>query len=202
MDENNSAVLRGTLVQAPRFSHACKGERFYTFPICVSRSSGTLDILNVIAPESLMRRSLIGEGDKLSVAGELRSYNNKSGVGSKLVITVYARTLSTDSGEDENRIFLCGTLCKKPTLRKTPMGREISDLMVAVNRRYGRSDYLPCIAWGSLAREAACWQVGDHVLLHGRIQSRDYIKRIGDTEIRKTAYEVSVMELERVAVSW
>lgn len=199
MDENNRAILRGTPLQPPVFSHECRDSRFYTFPLSVERSSGTEDIINVIAPEVLLQDSEIGSGDKLEISGELRSFNNKSGVGSRLVITMFAKELHSAFGEDSNSIHIRGTICKPPTHRKTPMGREICDLMIAVNRRYGRSDYLPCIAWGTKAREASLWEVGDVVVLTGRIQSRRYIKKLGDSAEEKTAFEVSVLEIEREA---
>ena len=127
--------------------------------------------------------------------GELRSFNNKSGEGARLVITVFAKEIILCDDEDCNVIRLIGTLCKKPNLRTTPMGRDICDLMLAVNRKYGRSDYLPCIAWGIKAREAADWDVGTTVSLEGRIQSRTYIKLIDDVPVEKTAFEVSVIEI-------
>ena len=129
------------------------------------------------------------------VAGEMRSFNNKSGVGPRLVITVFARELWFDDGEDENVVELRGALCKPPNLRVTPLGREICDLMLAVRRRYGRSDYLPCIAWGNCARAAARWDVGAAVWLTGRIQSRAYLKTENGETVEKTAYEVSVIHI-------
>ena len=128
----------------------------------------------------------------------MRSFNNKRGEGAKLVITVFARGIVFDGGEDINRVALSGTLCKAPNLRVTPMGRDICDLMLAVNRRCGRSDYLPCICWGRRAREAALLGVGDRLELSGRIQSRPYIKLIDGQPVEKTAYEVSVTDMEAV----
>ena len=136
---------------------------------------------------------------KLWVEGQLRTFNNRRGQGAKLVITVLARQLGFCDGEDENLVQLTGTLCKAPNLRTTPMGRDICDLMLAVNRHYGRSDYLPCICWGLKAREAAQWNVGTQLRLQGRIQSRNYIKLTEDGPVEKTAFEVSVTEIAPVS---
>ena len=195
---SNRVALRGAVAGAPRFSHESRGERFFTFPLEVRRLSGAVDRLNVLARESTLERTALTEGGALAVEGELRSFNNRSGVGSRLVISVFARSLLLEDGEDRNEVSLTGTLCKRPNLRRTPLGREICDLMLAVNRRYGRSDYLPCIVWGLLARETADRQVGDRLALRGRIQSRRYIKQLGGEQLEKTAYEVSVSEIEKV----
>ena len=195
MDEevsNNSVTLRGCVSQAPRLSHRSRGEEFYQFAMEVSRLSGAVDTIQVLARDKLLDALEVG-GGKLRVTGELRSFNNRSGTGPKLVITVFARTLAFEDGPDENAIALRGTLCKAPNYRVTPMGREICDLMLAVNRRYGRSDYLPCIAWGLTARETASWNVGTAVGLNGRVQSRVYTKAVDGEPVEKVAYEVSVI---------
>ncbi len=191
----NYAMLRGVLHSPPRFSHQSREERFFRFSLDVSHLSGTVDTIQVIARSGLLEALEPGGGSKLCVSGELRSFNNKSGVGPRLVITVFARELWFDDGEDENVIELRGALCKPPNLRVTPLGREICDLMLAVRRRYGRSDYLPCIAWGNCARAAARWDVGAAVWLTGRIQSRAYLKTENGETIEKTAYEVSVIHI-------
>ena len=198
MDESisrNSARLCGRICAAPTFSHQSRGESFYGFPLEVERLSGTTDTVNIIARKKLIDSLEIGECEKLCVVGELRSFNNKSGEGAKLVITVFAKELYFCDGEDENEVHLIGTLCKTPSLRMTPMGRDICDLMLAVNRRYGRSDYLPCITWGAKARTSAEWDTGTVIELYGRIQSRDYIKLIDGIPTEKTAFEVSVTEI-------
>lgn len=195
MDESNirnHAVLRGILAAAPAFSHMSRGERFFIFPVETRRLSGTADTINVIARESLLRSAEIMEAGRIQVTGELRSFNNKHGEGARLVITVFAKELGFTDGEDMNVIELAGTLCKPPNLRVTPMGRDICDLMLAVNRRCGRSDYLPCICWGRRAREYSQLQVGDRLSLTGRIQSRPYIKLIEGEPVEKVAYEVSI----------
>jgi len=196
----NRVELRGCVSSAPVFSHESRGERFFRFNIDVERLSGAVDRLAVIARQTLLSELEVEPSEKIFVLGELRSFNNKSGEGSKLVITVFARELRFEDGEHLNLVYLNGTLCKPAILRTTPMGREICDLMLAVNRRYGRSDYLPCIAWGQKARDAAEWGLGAKVQLTGRIQSRQYIKKLENGEsVEKTAFEVSVVEIENEA---
>ena len=196
MDEStvkNRAELRGVLVSPPVFSHSSRGEQFYVFPVETHRLSGTADVINVIARRSLLERAEVLEAGRIYVLGELRSFNNKSGTGARLVITVFAKELAIEDGEDVNVVELDGTLCKEPNLRVTPMGRDICDLMLAVNRRCGRSDYLPCICWGRRARECVHLHTGDRLSLTGRIQSRPYIKLIDGEPVEKVAYEVSVL---------
>ena len=151
MDESmvrNRAELRGVLAAAPAYSHSSRGEQFFVFPVETRRLSGTPDVINVVARRSLLERAEVLEAGRIHVTGELRSFNNKRGEGARLVITVFAKELALEDGEDINVVELDGTLCKEPNLRVTPMGRDICDLMLAVNRRCGRSDYLPCICWG------------------------------------------------------
>lgn len=179
-------------------SHENHGVSYFRFPLRVSRLSGAEDVLNVVAAESILRQCPVEPGALLAVEGEVRSYNNRSGTGSKLVITVYARTLERGDGAHKNDLTLAGVLCKPPVLRRTPLGREICDMMLAVNRRYGRADYLPCIAWGGLAAWCSQLDVGDGLKLNGRLQSREYTKEENGESIRRTAFEVSVMSLEPV----
>ena len=192
--QNNTAELRGTLEGAPELSHISRGQEYYGFTLLTRRLSGAADRANIILPREMLP-CLPEPGERLWLRGELRSFNNRSGSGSRLVLYIYAQELSPaeDAGEDRNELTLTGALCKVPTWRRTPMGREICDLMLAVNRRYGRSDYLPCIAWGRNAQLASSWTVGDPVSLQGRFQSRSYVKTLptGETQ-EKTAYEVSV----------
>ena len=199
MDEalcRNTVELCGALAAAPRFSHLSRGERFFIFPVETRRLSGAVDTINVVAREALLAALRIEEAERLCVQGELRSFNNRREEGPKLVITVFARALSlAGGGEDVNAITLRGAPCKPPVLRVTPTGRDICDLMLAVNRRCGRSDYLPCICWGARARAAALYGVGDAVELTGRVQSRQYIKLIEGEPVEKTAYEVSASEI-------
>lgn len=201
MDEslnNNYAGLCGTLASKPVFSHISRGEVFYTFPLEVMRLSGAVDRINVIARKKLLDTLEPAESEKLCVVGELRSFNNKSGEGARLVISVFAKDITFFGGDDMNEVRLRGTLCKKPVLRTTPLGRDICDLMLAVNRRYSRSDYLPCITWGPNARLSSEWDTGTVIALSGRIQSRGYIKVVDNEAVEKTAFEVSVTELEEV----
>lgn len=196
MDSRNQATLRGRAAEPPRPSHSNHGVAYYTFPLEVERLSGTADVLNVVLDEALLTQCPVEVGREYELTGEVRSFNNRSGVGSRLVITFFARSLLPTEGEHMNQLELCGVLCKAPNLRRTPLGREICDLLLAVNRRYGRADYLPCIAWGGLARACAELVVGDSVHITGRLQSRKYRKVIDGAELERTAYEISVMELE------
>ncbi len=192
--QNNTAELRGTLAGPPELSHISRGTEYYAVTLITRRLSGARDRANVILPGGLLP-CLPEPGEKFWLRGELRSFNNRSGSGSRLMLYVYGQELAPaeDLGEDRNDVTLTGALCKPPTWRRTPMGREICDLMLAVNRRYGRSDYLPCIAWGKNALRASAWSVGRIVSLQGRFQSRIYVKTLETGETReRTAYEVSV----------
>ena len=155
---------------------------------------GTADVVNVVLPERLLAGAELSEGSRTRVLGEVRSFNNRSGVGSRLVISFFARRFAPADGQDVNRVLLRGTLCKPPNYRRTPLGREICDLMLAVNRRCGRSDYLPCIAWGAGAEAASLWTVGTETGVDGRLQSRRYVKQTEAGEVEKTAFEISVSE--------
>lgn len=197
--ENNAVRLCGVMAGPPVFSHESRGQRFYCFPLEVRRLSGTADRLNVLARPELLEQTEAEARERLQVLGQLRSYNNRRGEGARLVLTVLARELLLTDGPDENAVELRGTLCKEPNLRVTPMGREICDLMLAVNRSYGRSDYLPCICWGSLARQAARWTVGARVELAGRFQSRPYIKLTEAGPAERVAFEVSAAEAALLA---
>lgn len=194
----NQALLVGEAMREPDFSHASHGEDFYRLPVRCLRLSGTEDVVNVLLPRTLLERCPVRAGERVRVEGEIRSYNNRSGVGSKLVITLFARRLSYDASmEDDNRLTLSGVVCKPPIFRVTPLGREITDLILAVNRPYGRADYLPCIAWGSLAVRSGRMTVGEELQLTGRLQSREYTKMIDGAETRRTAYEISIMTMEK-----
>jgi len=194
----NTTRLCGSVDGKASFSHITRNRKFYVFTLRAPRFSGAEDVINVVCDEEKMRSIEPDDSTMLRVTGELRSYNNKSGVGNRLLIFVYANELGFCDEEPENTVTLHGTGCKQPSLRMTPLGREICDVLVAVNRPFGRSDYLPCISWGQNAREASIWKVGDAVELEGRIQSRSYIKNIEGRQVRKTAYEVSASSIERV----
>ena len=197
MDEfrgENKILLRGQAAAPPALSHRNHGVDYYVTPLRVPRLSGTDDILNLVtaSPDP----ELWTPGRWVSVQGEVRSYNNRTGTGSKLVITVLVRSAQPAQPEEgENRLVLAGTLCRRPTARRTPLGREICDLLLAVNRSYGRADYLPCIAWGSLAAHCGGLDVGDTLRLEGRLQSRRYHKLIDGEQVERTAFEISVMNL-------
>ena len=192
--ENNFIELCGDLAGKPVYSHTARGQEFYAFPLEVQRLSGTFDRLNIIVRPKLLEGVELNSGSRIRVTGQLRTFNNRSGEGAKLVITVFAKEVELTDNDYVNRIVLHGTLCKTPVQRTTPMGRDICDLMLAVNRRYGRSDYLPCICWGNMALIAGTWDVGTRLKIDGRVQSRTYIKVIDDIPIEKTAFEVSVTE--------
>ena len=194
IQHRNEVLLEGTVQAAPVLSHENHGTRFYHFFLRVPRLSGTPDTLPVVAPEPLLEK--IPPAGPLRVRGQLRSFNNRSGTGNRLVLSVYALSLEAAEGEPCNRILLSGSLCKPPIFRRTPLGRSICDLMLAVSRRYGRADYLPVIAWGQLALQAARLEVGALLSLEGRIQSRVYRKVLEDGSAQdRTAYEVSAMHL-------
>lgn len=195
MQTNNIIFLRGRLAAPPAFSHSNHGVEYLVFPLSVRRLSGAEDRLNVVAAREQLSGFGLEAGSPLTVRGEVRTFNNRSGVGSRLVVSVFARELSREEGEDENRLELSGTLCKPPVLRTTPLGRTICDMILAINRRYGRADYLPCIAWGSLAYRCGSMAVGDRLSLEGRLQSRIYTKEIDGRLQERTAFEVSVMSL-------
>ena len=189
----NEVLLEGIPLQAPTLSHENHGLQFYRFFLEIPRLSGQADILPVLVTAE--QRSLITAGRPLRVHGQLRSFNNRSGTGNRLVLTVYAQTVESGIGQTENRILLSGALCKPPIFRRTPLGRSICDLMLAVPRRYGRADYLPVIAWGQLAVQADGLQVGDTLALEGRVQSRIYHKVTEEGTFERVAYEVSMMHL-------
>ena len=193
---NNKIFLRGRLAAPPALSHINHGTEYFLLPLTVCRLSGAADTLHVVAArDQLAALPPLGEDSPLTVRGEVRTFNNRSGVGSRLVVSVFARELSQEDGEDENHLEISGALCKPPVLRTTPLGRTICDMILAVNRRYGRADYLPCIAWGSLAYRCGSMQVGDRLALEGRLQSRIYTKEVDGRTQERTAFEVSIMSL-------
>ena len=196
---DNAIEARGVIAGPPVLSHLTHGKQFLSFVLACTRLSGATDELPVVAAETL---GIPPAGDRALIRGQLRSYNNKSGTGAKLVVFLYAQEIiPLDAAESEhpvahdNRATLKGTLCKAPILRRTPFGREICDLLLCVPRSYGRADYLPCIAWGQTARHLALSSPGDHVHIEGRLQSRRYTKTYEDGHgEEKTAFEVSVSE--------
>lgn len=194
--ENNAVRLCGSAAGRPLYSHTSRGRDFFLLPLAVRRLSGAEDLPNLILPRELLEAVPLSEGEKLLVSGELRSFHRRQGEGAKLVLTVFVRELGFCGLPDENQVRLRGILCRKPRLRCTPLGREIADLMLAVERRCGRSDSLPCICWGALARRAGAWEPGQRLALEGRLQSRGYVKLTEDGPRQRTAYEVSAAEIE------
>ncbi len=194
--ENNQLTLCGAIESVPVLDHEVFGEQFYRMDLKVPRLSGAYDLLPVTVSERLMNSQVV-PGVRLCVSGQLRSYNKVVGGAGRLLLTAFAqRLLAPDEAENPNIIQLTGAICKPPAFRTTPFGREIADLMLAVNRAFGKSDYIPCIAWGRTARYAAQLSVGDKLKVQGRFQSRDYQKQMPDgTVINRVAYEVSLSRL-------
>ncbi len=192
--QTNRTVLYGYPAGAPVFSHENHGRRFFRFLLEVPRLSGAEDLLPVVASEELLAACPVVEGGGLRVTGQIRTFNSRSTVGRRLLISVFAETMEVCDGLPENDVQLTGALCKPPVLRRTPLGRDICDIMLAVSRKYHRTDYIPCILWGRTALETAQLPVGTRLELHGRLQSRKYLKVLEDRTEERTAYEVSVME--------
>lgn len=199
---NNQVTIAGEVVSEFTFSHEVYGEHFYIVNIAVCRLSNSYDVIPVMVSERLIDVTSDYRGCVLQVSGQFRSYNRHEENRNRLVLSVFAREAVLASQEDEdeqnpNHIFLDGYVCKHPVYRKTPLGREIADVLLAVNRPYGKSDYIPCICWGRNARFAAGFEVGSHVQIWGRIQSREYVKKLSETEVeQRVAYEVSVSKIE------
>ena len=194
MERNQNYVeLWGVAAGEPVFSHENHTRRFDKFPLRVERLSGQNDVPVIVASEALLRVCPVEEGQSLRIVGQLRSFNNKSGQGSRLVISVFAHQLTPGGESPFNQIQLSGVLCKTPVPRRTPLGREICDIILAVNRRYGRADYLPCIAWGAVATQTADMHTGQRLTVEGRVQSRVYTKNENGVLTERTAYEVSIM---------
>lgn len=197
--ESNVAELCGVVLSELRFSHKTYGEIFYTFVLGIERRSGYIDEINIMVSERLIFDNPPREGDFVEIKGQIRTYNEIVDEKNKLNVVVFAKEIyqSENFGYNENYIYLEGFLCKEPLKRTSPLGREICDMMLAVNRMYNKSDYIPCIAWGRNAGYAEKLGVGTKLALEGRIQSREYKKKLDDAtaEMRK-AFEVSVVKLE------
>lgn len=201
MIENNQVTIMGQVASGFTFSHEVFGEGFYMVEVLVQRLSSSYDRIPLMISERLIDVTQDYIGEYISVSGQFRSYNRHEEQKNRLILSVFVREVSfvdeEPDGSRTNSILLDGYICKEPVYRKTPLGREIADLLLAVNRPYGKSDYIPCICWGRNARFAAGFEVGEHIQILGRIQSRDYVKKISETETQKrTAYEVSVSKLE------
>lgn len=194
--ELNQVLLCGAMASAPELSHENHGRRFFCFFLEVSRLSGTVDRLRVLCPEALLAATELRPGAGLLVQGQVRSFNLRTETARRLVISVLAENLAVCDDPPENRVLLTGTLCRPPVYRRTPLGREICDGMLAVNRPYHRSDYLPTIFWGKTAQIAATLPVGTTMAIEGRLQSREYVKQLDTGPETRTAYEISVVEME------
>ena len=196
-EKNNRVFIAGEIVSDAVFSHEIYGEGFYEFFVRVMRLSGQADILPVTMSERLIQGGMLCKGKSLCALGQFRSYNKLENGKSRLMLTVFVRELLPElPDKNPNSILLSGYICKPPVYRTTPFNREIADVLVAVNRAYNKSDYIPCIAWGRNARFVKNLAVGDRVAISGRIQSREYQKKLSDTESKTmTAYEVSVSKL-------
>lgn len=199
--ENNHVIICGKIISEPTFSHEVYSERFYVFKVQVMRLSDACDDINVLISERLFSPELeLTAGSYVKVTGQFRSYNNYSGNGNKLVLTVFTKEIepyNLDSGENPNQIYLDGYICKPTTYRVTPFGREIADILIAVNRSYNKSDYIPAIAWGRNAKFCRDAPIGTRIKVTGRIQSREYTKHLDDeTTVTKTAFEVSIGKME------
>lgn len=189
----NTVTLRGSLQALPQLSHENHGKRFYRFCLEVPRLSGAVDILPVIAEETILNTIDPTAGEMITVVGQIRSHNNREAGIRRLLIFVYAGVLIVEDGPPINDVTLCGPLCKEPVYRRTPLGREICDIMLAVPRAFHRADYLPCILWGRTAREVANCHVRDQITVCGRLQSRIYTKLTDDGPVERTAYEISAL---------
>ena len=204
--ENNRVCIIGEVVSEFTFSHEVFGEGFYIANVSVNRLSEMVDVIPLMISERLLDVTKEKRGRKIEVTGQFSAYNRHEVVKNKLVLSIFVRELrfiEDDEVPEEqsksNQIFLDGYVCKPPIYRKTPLGREIADILVAVNRPYGKSDYIPCIAWGRNARFAGGLEVGSHLQICGRVQSREYTKKIGEEEVEKrVAYEVSVSKIDLV----
>ena len=198
---NNQVTISGEIVSEFKFNHELYGEKFYLMDVEIPRLSGSSDVIPVMVSNRLMEIEQDFRGIKVKIEGQFRSYNRHEEKKNRLILSVFAREIEAvdeiEESEKSNQIYLDGFICKEPVYRETPLGREIADVLIAVNRPYGKSDYIPCICWGRNARFASGLEVGTRCIVKGRIQSREYNKKISETEVeKKTAYEVSVNKVE------
>lgn len=192
----NQITLRGTLQALPTFSHENHGRRFFRFVLEVPRLSGAVDTLPVIAQEHVVNTIDLSGGEMLTVTGQIRSHNSRTDGIRHLMIFVFATDILAEDGEPINDVLVEGPLCKEPTYRRTPLGRDICDVMLAVKRAFRRADYLPCILWGRTAQEVSVCHTRDCIRIHGRLQSRGYTKITEDGPQQRTAYEISALSAE------
>jgi len=192
----NQITVCGSLRELPVFSHENHGKRFYRFTLDIPRLSGAVDTLPVIASESVMNSIDLSGGEMLTVTGQIRSHNSRTNGVRHLLIFIFATEIVAEDSDPINEVVLTGLLCKEPIFRRTPLGREICDVMLAVPRAFRRADYLPCILWGRTAQEIARCQIRDQICIQGRLQSRIYTKLTQDGPIERTAYEISALSAE------
>ena len=192
----NTIHLRGSLLSLPRFSHENHGKKFYRFTLEVPRLSGTPDLLPIVAEESLIQGLDPDGGEMIAVHGQVRSHNVRSDGMRHLLIFVFAASVTAEYGEPINECLLEGPLCREPVFRRTPLGREICDVMLAVPRTFRRADYLPCILWGRTAQEGSQCHTRDVIRIRGRLQSRNYTKQTENGTLERTAYEISALTAE------
>ena len=194
--KTNEIILRGTLLELPQFSYENHGKRFFRFSLEVPRLSGAVDILPVVADEEVLAKIDPTGGEMLTVTGQIRSHNQREDGVRHLLIFVFALSIVAEDGEPVNNVYLEGPLCREPTYRLTPLGREICDAMLAVPRAFRRADYLPCILWGRIAQEVSRCHTRDVIAVEGRLQSRIYTKMTDNGPVQKTAYEISALTAE------
>lgn len=192
----NQILLRGSLQELPQLSHVNHGKEFYKFYLEVPRLSGTVDILPVIAPLEVLATMDLSGGDMLTVAGQIRSHNHHTDGIRHLMIFVFASSIVVEDGKPMNEVILEGPLCREPNYRRTPLGREICDIMLAVPRAFRRADYLPCILWGRTAQEISACHTRENIRICGRFQSRTYTKIIAGEAYERTAYEISALSAD------
>jgi hypothetical protein len=192
----NQVMLRGQLLALPQFSHENHNKRFYRFTLEVPRLSGAVDLLPVVTEETILNALDLSAGEMLTVRGQIRSHNQRTDGVRHLLIFVFAQSIICEDGDPLNNVILEGPLCREPVYRRTPLGREICDVMLAVPRGYKRADYLPCILWGRTAVEASNCQIRDVVRICGRLQSRIYTKLTENGPQERTAYEISALSAE------
>ena len=200
--ENNQVAIEGEISGEYVFSHEVYGERFYVVDVLVRRLSGVCDAVPVTVSDRMIDVTQNDDGLYVRVSGQFRSYNQHDGIKNRLVLSVFAQEIVFEGKlmNDMNQIFLDGYICKEPIYRKTPFGCKITDILIAVNRTYGKTDYIPCVSWGRNARYASGFEVGSRIQICGRIQSRQYVKKLDDGSAEeRTAYEVSISKLEVVA---
>ena len=194
----NHVILRGSLICLPQFSHENHGRRFFRFSLEVPRLSGTVDTLPVIAQEDVLNSMDLSDGEMLTVTGQVRSHNIRIDGKRRLLIFVFAEVILCEDGQPLNEVTLSGPICREPTYRRTPLGREICDVMLAVPRAFRRADYLPCILWGRTAQECAQYHTRDVLHITGRLQSRVYTKVTDSGSEERTAYEISALSAQRI----